>query len=108
MMGIPFYGYDNGSAIIGSQYLDLLKTHERRKSMSPCPFSNLFFLRYRDDRGALHSVFFPSLLFLQERLELAQKLHCGVSIWELGQGLDFFLDLLCRVCYKQNEINGTI
>lgn len=28
MMGIPFYGYDNGSAIIGSQYLDLLKTHE--------------------------------------------------------------------------------
>lgn len=76
--------------------------------MSQCPFSNLFFLRYRDDRGALHSVFFPSLLFLQERLKLAQKLHCGVSIWELGQGLDFFLDLLCRVCYKQNEINGTI
>lgn len=28
MIGIPFYGYDNGSAIIGSQYLDLLKTHE--------------------------------------------------------------------------------
>ena len=28
MMGIPFYGYDNGNAIIGPQYLDLLKTHE--------------------------------------------------------------------------------
>lgn len=41
-----------------------------------------------------HVVFYPSMRFLSERIKLANELGCGLGIWEIGQGLNFFYDLL--------------
>ena len=50
--------------------------------------------RCRFTDGATRAVYYPSLHFVQRRLELAQSKGVGVSIWEIGQGLDYFFDLL--------------
>ena len=51
---------------------------------------------YVDEKAKLHTVYYPTLKFLAERIALAKKVKCGIAIWELGQGLDYFFDLLWR------------
>lgn len=44
--------------------------------------------------GQQHRVWFPSPTSVLMRLQLAASQGSGVAIWELGQGLDYFMDLL--------------
>lgn len=46
------------------------------------------------DGGLRHTVYYPTPAALAARIKLASELGVGLSIWELGQGVDSFLDLL--------------
>ncbi|KAI8906916.1 glycoside hydrolase superfamily [Gorgonomyces haynaldii] len=90
LMGVPFYGYDYGPTtepIVGSRYLEVLEKHKPEMEWHQKDKEHSF--KYLD-----HTVYYPTLDFVQARVDLARELGCGIAIWELGQGLDTFFESL--------------
>ncbi|KAE9032006.1 hypothetical protein PR003_g8808 [Phytophthora rubi] len=94
LLGVPFYGYDNGDAITGTTYIQSLKDNDVSKIRWDPTAHECQHVYTAQDTGSHHVVFFPCLQFLQDRLTLYKEHGVGVAIWELGQGLGFFYDLL--------------
>ncbi|XP_055386382.1 chitinase domain-containing protein 1 [Condylostylus longicornis] len=94
LLGLNMYGYDytpdGGGAIIGSQFLDLLKHVKKRLIYDEHDVENFFEVKTQSGR---HIVFYPTLHSLHSRIKLAEELGVGLSLWEMGQGLDYFYDL---------------
>lgn len=95
LMGLNFYGNDfmlpkGGGPIIGHEYVSLLRKHKPTLLWDEKAKEHYF--EYLD--GKKHLVYYPSLRSLALRLELASKWGTGISIWEIGQGLEYFFDLL--------------
>lgn len=94
LMGIPFYGYDNADPITGSTYIETLQDNEISKIRWDAKAHECHHTYSAVKTGSHHVVFYPCLQFLQDRLMLYEEHNVGVAIWELGQGLEFFYDLL--------------
>jgi chitinase domain-containing protein 1 len=97
IMGIPFYGYDwdqssnSPEAIINHKYLELLKEHKPDLVWDEQAEEHRFTYK---SKYVDHTVYYPTPKFLDSRIKFYKSVGCGIGIWELGQGLEYFFDLL--------------
>ncbi|XP_019261383.1 PREDICTED: chitinase domain-containing protein 1 isoform X2 [Nicotiana attenuata] len=98
-VGINFYGNDfvlskglGGGPIIAHEYLSLLEQHKPVIQWEEDSAEHFFL--YSDNQQVQHAVFYPSLMSLAVRLEEALSWGAGISIWEIGQGLEYFFDIM--------------
>ncbi|ALC38211.1 CG8460 [Drosophila busckii] len=94
LMGLNMYGNDytpdGGGPITFGQYLELLRHVKKPLTHDERDVENFFEIKIETGR---HIVFYPTLYSVHERIKLAKELGVGLSLWELGQGLDYFYDL---------------
>eukprot|EP00271_Cylindrocystis_brebissonii_P009152 TRINITY_DN2382_c0_g2_i1.p1 TRINITY_DN2382_c0_g2~~TRINITY_DN2382_c0_g2_i1.p1 ORF type:complete len:500 (+),score=86.50 TRINITY_DN2382_c0_g2_i1:248-1747(+) len=97
--GLNFYGNhfilpSNGGPIVGHEYLALLE-RKQPSSIEWTPEMGEHSFKFTEgEKNQKHEVYFPTLPSIALRLREAMFWGTGVSIWEIGQGLDYFYDLL--------------
>ena len=103
LLGLNFYGIkyelDDSNKllkqpepIIGDQLIDLLSKYKNWRIEYEENLKEHMF--WKNSKTSKMLIYYPTLYSIQVRIQLALDLGTGLSIWELGQGLDYFYDLL--------------
>jgi chitinase domain-containing protein 1 len=80
-----------GGPITGHQYVALLEKYKPEIHWDEEFDEHLFIYENVKEK---HVVFYPTLKSISIRLDEAKQARAGISIWEIGQGLEYFFDLL--------------
>ncbi|OZJ05935.1 hypothetical protein BZG36_01226 [Bifiguratus adelaidae] len=102
LMGLNLYGMYftpvKAEPITGSVYLERLRTCEDEEGE---PIHKLVWDKINQEHvaecfndGDEIEIWYPSKRSIHDRLELAKEYGVGLSLWEVGQGLDYFYDRL--------------
>lgn len=77
---------------MGHEYLNLLDKYRPSLKWDADAGEHRFTITTKT--GTAYDVYYPTLKSIADRLDEARAWGTGISIWEIGQGLDFFYDLL--------------
>ncbi len=107
LMGLNFYGYryeidtktkqllKQPEAVNGGQFIDMLSQSENWKISQDGDWKiSQEHSFYQQTESSYIVVYYPTLYSIITKIKLASELGTGLSIWELGQGLDYFFELL--------------
>ena len=96
LLGLNFYGYkytNSGTDVmIGDELIELLKKYgdDYEWKWDADVFEH-YLANKKDDSI---KTYYPTLKSVATRIEFASMYKIGISIWELGQGMEYFTDLL--------------
>jgi chitinase domain-containing protein 1 len=96
LMGMPMYGYDYekgkpSEAILGNTFIKYLEQEKPKLRWDKDAHEHWFTFQ----RGGIkHTVYYPTLRNIMDRVKIANELGVGISIWEIGQGLPYFYEAL--------------
>jgi len=95
LAGLNWYGHDfvgdKSTPVFGEAAIKLL---EKADKIEWDASSLEHFFTYKDEAGQDHTVYYPTVDSITDRVGFAGEVGTGVSVWELGQGLPYFYNIL--------------